>query len=87
MQITKPATAGTMESSDVYVKIEPASGINIEIESVVMQQFGDEIDKTVREVLAEKGVSSCNISLNDKGAVECVIRARVETAIARAEGK
>ncbi|WP_458862845.1 citrate lyase acyl carrier protein [Acidaminobacterium chupaoyuni] len=86
MEIKKAATAGTLESSDVYVEIEPASGLKLHIESVVQQQFGQEIDRVVREVLKENGVENAAVSLNDKGAVECVIRARVETALRRGEG-
>ena len=87
MLIKKAAVAGTMESSDVYVEIQPADQVTVEIESVVSQQFGDEIDRVVREVLRENGVTGAKVALNDKGAVECVIRARVETAIKRGEGE
>ncbi len=86
MKITKAAAAGTMESSDVYVEIQPADQISVQIESVVFQQFGQQIDQVVRQVLADHGVDGASVSLNDKGAVECVIRARVETALKRAEG-
>ena len=86
MKITKAAAAGTMESSDVYVEIQPAGQISVQIESVVFQQFGRQIDQVVRQVLADHGVDGASVSLNDKGAVECVIRARVETALKRAEG-
>ena len=45
-----------------------------------------EIDRVVREVLAENGVEKANIRVIDRGALECVIRARVETAIVRGKG-
>jgi len=84
MEILKNASAGTMESSDVYVEIEPGSGgIQLQLESVVAQQFGDSIRAVVREVLAEQGVENANVRIVDRGALECVIRARVETAILR----
>ena len=84
MKILKNATAGTMESSDVYVQIEPGSdGIQLQLESVVAQQFGESIKAVVREVLREQGVESANVRIVDRGALECVIRARVETAILR----
>ncbi len=85
MKIVKIACAGTLESSDVYVEIEPCDrGIQIELESVVKERFGDEIIKVTESVLKENGVDSAIIRLSDKGALECVIRARVETAIMRA---
>ncbi len=84
MDILKRASAGTMESSDAYVEIEPsAGGISIELESVVKGQFGDEITAAVREVLKEQGVDNAAVRVVDRGALECVIRARVETAVLR----
>ena len=83
MQIVKNASAGTMESSDVYVEIEPAAGVTVELESVVKLQFGDAIESVVREVLAENGVEDAAVRIHDRGALECVIRARVETALLR----
>ena len=86
MDILKRASAGTMESSDTYVEIEPANELNINIESIVKKQFGDKIDAAVREVLADLGVSSASVRVVDRGALECVIRARVETAVKRSGG-
>lgn len=87
MDIVKTACAGTMESSDVYVEIEPANALNIQLESVVKQQFGDEILRVVGEVLQENTVEKANVRIVDRGALECVIRARVETAIVRGKGE
>ncbi len=85
MNIIKNAVAGTLESSDVYVEICPEeSGNIIEIESVVGNQFKDEILETVEQVLKDLDVKNAKIRLSDRGALDCVIRARVETAIFRA---
>ena len=87
MEIKKLATAGTMESSDAYVEIEPGNGqIQVTLESVVAQQFGDAIREVVMEVLQEQEVNSANVRVVDRGALECVLRARVETAVARGKG-
>jgi citrate lyase subunit gamma (acyl carrier protein) len=87
MDILKRASAGTLESSDAYIEIEPGqNGLDIQLESVVQEQFGDEICRVVREVLEEGGVSGANVRVVDRGALECVIRARVETAILRGKG-
>ena len=87
MVIVKSAAAGTLESSDVYVEVEPANeGICLHLESVVKHQFGEQIEKTVREVLAENGVEKASLRIVDRGALECVIRARVETALVRGKG-
>ncbi|MBQ3252896.1 MAG: citrate lyase acyl carrier protein [Oscillospiraceae bacterium] len=86
MQIVKNAAAGTMESSDAYVEIEPAQELTVQLESVVKVQFGDAILSVVQDVLKENGVEKANVRVVDRGALECVIRARVETAINRGKG-
>ena len=42
MKLIHKAMAGTMESSDIMVTIEPAEagGVQLELTSSVMQQFG-----------------------------------------------
>jgi len=84
MQIVKNASAGTMESSDAYVEIRPsADGISVQLESKVALQFGDSIRQVVKEVLTQMGVENAEVRIVDRGALECVIRARVETAVLR----
>ena len=87
MNITSIAVAGTLESSDIYVEVEPGDELELNIESVVLNQFGDEIRATILSVLEELGVKSGKISVQDKGAIDCTIRARVETAVRRAGGE
>ncbi len=87
-EIIQRATAGTMESSDAYVEIEPnESGLDIRLESVVLHQFGQAIDQSVRAVLSDNGITNARVNLIDRGALDCVIRARVETAIRRGKGE
>ena len=86
-EIIQRAVAGTLESSDVFVTLEPnTSGLDIEIDSVVFSQFGDDIRRVVEEVLSEYGVQNAKLSVMDRGALDCVIRARVETAVLRGKG-
>ena len=87
MEIVRIASAGTMESSDAYVEIDPAESLQIQLESVVLAQFGDDIRKTVTEVLQEQGVEKASVRVIDRGALDCVIRARVETAVIRGKGE
>ena len=84
MELKRSAVAGTMESSDAYVEVEPGTdGLQIQLESVVAQQFGEAIKAVVREVLVEQDVQNANVRVVDRGALECVLRARVETAVCR----
>ena len=82
MEIKVKAVAGTLESSDMYVIIEPnATGIELEIESVVMGQYGDDVRRVILESLKELGVTSAKILVTDKGAIEPVIKSRIQTVV------
>ena len=82
------ATAGTLESSDVFVTLEPnEAGLEIEIDSVVKNQYGDAIRAAVEDVLREQNITAARVSVVDRGALDCVIRARVETAVMRGKGE
>ena len=86
MIIQKKACAGTLESSDIYVEVSPlpqCSGIKLDLNSVVYAQFGKEIENVIMETLAELGVEDAQVAASDRGAVDCTIRARVETAVCR----
>ncbi|MGL6170229.1 MAG: citrate lyase acyl carrier protein, partial [Fusobacteriaceae bacterium] len=60
------------------------SGIEINLESAVMAQFGDSIQEVIKETLKELNVTDVKITANDKGAIDPVIKSRVQTAILRA---
>ena len=83
-EIIKAAVAGTDEKSDAVITIEPCeNGLQLEVKSVVMNQFGPAIEASVREVLQDMGVANAKVTVADRGALDCVLRARVETAIFR----
>ena len=85
MSTLKKASCGTMESSDAYMELEPiAAGVQIDLQSVVEHQFGDSIRALAAEMLKEEGVENVKLSIVDRGALECTLRARLETLIARA---
>lgn len=87
MQIKKPAMAGTLESSDAQVSIEPGDGgIELAISSSVLAQYGKQIRATVEETLEGLGVSDARVNVVDKGALDCTLRARVQCAVYRAAG-
>ena len=84
------ACAGTLESSDIYVEIAPlpsGSGVVLSVTSVVYEQFGAEIEAVIRQTLEELGETDVKVTDSDIGAVDCTIRARVETAICRGKGE
>ena len=88
MEILKPAIAGTMESSDAQVTIEPGTaGIELTLTSSVMNQYGRQIRSTILETLERLGVASALVTVVDKGALDCTLKARVECAVFRSCGQ
>ncbi|KFD20929.1 MULTISPECIES: citrate lyase acyl carrier protein [Tatumella] len=85
MNILREALAGTLESGDAKIKVIPADGITeIVIRSEVMQQFGQQIHAVAVQTLATLGVNSGLVIIEDKGALDCVLRARIQCAVLRA---
>jgi citrate lyase subunit gamma (acyl carrier protein) len=86
VQIKKIAKAGTLESNDILIMLMPneTSGIELELESIVMKQFGKQIKQVILDKVKELGVESAVIKAQDKGALDFTIKARVQTAIERA---
>lgn len=87
MQIVKKGQAGTMQSSDLMVTVEPANGLVIEIESTVKKQFEHLIRAKLEETLVRNEVNSGHISVSDRGALDYAIAARLEAALQRARGE
>ena len=82
MEIKKTATAGTLESSDIMVTVAPSSekGIHIHLTSSVAMQFGPQIKEVITSCAKRLGIDTAV----DQGALDCVIKARTETALYRA---
>ena len=88
MEIGKPAMAGTMESCDCQVIVEKGNGsVELSLDSVVMHQYRNQIRKVILDTLKKLGVDDVRISVVDKGALDCTIRARVEGAVYRSVGQ
>lgn len=85
MKITRKSQAGTSQSSDLMVFVEPAPDLRVDIESTVKQQFGHLIRAKVDQTLAARGVTAGLIRIVDRGALDYAIQARVEAALQRAE--
>lgn len=84
MILKKTAIAGTLESSDAYVSVEPGNGkIELQVQSSVMNQYGWQIRATLKEVLQQFEVSDALVTVIDKGALDCTLRARLQCALFR----
>lgn len=86
MIIEKSAMAGTLESSDAQVTVEPGEGLTINISSSVLNQYGRQIRATVLETLEHLDVKDGTVTIIDKGALDCTLKARVECAVFRSCG-
>lgn len=85
MQLKQAAMSGTLESSDAQVTLEPiAQGVEIELHSSVLAQYGRQIRATVEDTLKRLGIDNVKATVVDKGALDCTIKARVESAAYRA---
>lgn len=88
MKIVREAMAGTLESSDISIRISPnKKGIDIALTSIVLAQFGDAIKAEITNTLKKLGIADASVIADDKGALDCVIRARVQAAVSRAADK
>jgi len=86
MNGVKNSVAGSLESSDVLVTVGPAEGEEnkLDVESIVFKQFGARIRSVAEEVVAASGLRGAAVRIQDRGALECTLRARLETALERA---
>ena len=83
----KNAMAGTLESGDILIQVEPGKGLQVDLQSSVSAQFGRQIKAVITDTLKGLGVDNASIKATDKGALDCTIRARVTAAVVRATGK
>lgn len=81
------AQAGTLESNDIQITLSPASmgsGIEIELTSSVLVQYGEQIRATIRETILQHKVTDVVVKAHDRGALDCTVRARTLAVLSRA---
>ena len=84
MRIRSKASAGTMQSSDLMVVVEPSETLQIDVDSTVKKQYEHLIRARISATLEQLQVSAGHIKISDRGALDYAIAARVETAVRRA---
>lgn len=90
IKLSKTGQAGTVESSDIMITIEPANvgaGLSVNLTSPVMEKFGKQIKSVIVAVCHEKQIQDAVIHAIDRGALDFTIRARTEAALNRAIGE
>lgn len=84
--MSKIGTVGNYDKkvkSDCLVSFEltTAGGQNINLESKMKTLFGESITKLATEILDFYKIENCNLNIQDKGALDFVLAARIEAAI------
>jgi citrate lyase subunit beta/citryl-CoA lyase len=84
--MSKTATAGNNGKgirSDCFVTLEitRSGGIQIDLQSKVKTLFGDAIIKLCKDELKFFRIRNCKISIEDTGALDYVLAARIEAAV------
>jgi citrate lyase subunit gamma (acyl carrier protein) len=86
-EVRKVGQAGTLESNDAMITVAPGkkgSGVFIDLTSIVKEQYGNAICEMLQNVVWEQKCCDIYITVVDRGALDCTIRARFLTALSRA---
>ena len=78
------ASAGTLESSDCLVTASPAEKLKLEYKGANSEVFAERTMQLVESIAKKHGLNGAEILIQDQGALEITIKARLETAILRA---
>lgn len=82
----RTAHAGTLESNDIMITVSPGlpgSGVEIELNSIVLAQYGADIRRVLAETLNSQGITDVYVKAVDRGALDCTIKARLFAALSR----
>ncbi|OUO93180.1 citrate lyase acyl carrier protein [Cloacibacillus sp. An23] len=85
----KTSQAGTLESMDCLVTLEEApsgAGVSIEITGASAARFKSAMEKKITETLAALEAKDLKVTVQDNGALDIVLGARVEAAYKRLKG-
>ena len=78
-------SSGFRQKDDVFIELSlDHQGLAIELVSSVAKLFGPQIEKVARDTLVQMHVENAFLKIEDFGALDFVIRARLKTAIKRA---
>ncbi len=76
-------SAGTYESSDCLIQVSKNNTLSIQIESIVLEQFGEQIKEVIIATLKQHNIENILVECFDKGALDYTIKSRLETALER----
>lgn len=76
-------SAGSYESSDCIITVSRHKTTEIKIESIVFEQFGDQIKDVLLDTLKNQNITNVLVECFDKGALDYTIKSRLLTALKR----
>ncbi len=76
-------SAGSVESSDCLIRVSKHDTMEVVIESIVLEQFGDQIKQVINDTLSHQNINNILVECFDKGALDYTIKSRLMTAIKR----
>ncbi len=81
MVIERKAAAGTAEKQDAAVTVWPEEGVMVTVESAPHERFRGQICDIMRDELRQMDVRDIHVAVEDHGALEFVLRARLRAAV------
>lgn len=86
MNLVHQGMAGTSESGDARVTVipKPGEGLSLQLSGPSIARFGDDIREVAMATLSALGISDARVSIDEKGALDATIQARLAAACGRA---
>ena len=87
MILERRGQAGSLESCDALVIVELSDerkGLLLDLDSPSLLSYEEDMKNAVIETLSSLGVADALVKIQDRGSLDCTLRARVETAARRA---
>ncbi len=84
LKLIRTASAGTLESSDCLVTVSPSETLELEYKGANSVVFAERTRQLVETVADQYSLKGAKILIQDQGALEITMRARLETAVMRA---
>ena len=83
MKISKSVVAGRQGKADIEIELGPSETetVSVQLESSVERLFGSHVRSYIKDLLKKTGVTSCTVSSIDDGALDFVVKSRMEAAL------
>ncbi len=81
--MSQSVTVGRDAKEDLRVTLQraPGAGVKVDLQSSVQRLYGQRVEATVRATLQALGQNDLQVTVQDQGALDWVIAARVEAAV------